>query len=109
MENIDLTDEQIQKIIKSYKQKMVREKKYYHDVQKNDEQYKIKNRERANKFYHDDKNGYRDKKLQKYQEDKEFITAKSSYYYYKKKNNLDKFKEKSPEKYQLLIDRKFIS
>jgi hypothetical protein len=109
MENIDLNDEQIEKIIKSYKQKMVREKKYYHEVQKNDENYKVKNRERANNFYHDDKNGYRQKKLQNYQDDKEFITVKSSYYYYKRKDNLDKFKDKYPEKYQLLIDRKFIS
>lgn len=108
MEDFDFTDEQIKTILKKYKEKIDREKKYYHEVQKNDENYKIKNRQRANNFYHDETNGYREKKLKQYQENKEFNIAKSSYYYYKRKDKLDHFKEKYPQKYQLLIDNKFL-
>lgn len=106
MENFDYTDEQIHRILKSHKQKMDREKKYYHDVSKNNEDFIRKNRERARKHYH---NGYNEKKKLNYQDNKELIKMKSLYNYYKKKDNIDKFKDKYPEKYQKLIDINFIS
>jgi len=54
---MDLTDEQINRILTNYKNKRIRENKYYHEVSKNDEEFKIKNRERAKNHYN---NGYKE-------------------------------------------------
>lgn len=101
---MDLTDEQIKKIIESYKKKRIRENKYYHETSKNKDEFVLKNRARAKAHY--EKN--RDKKIENYQQNKDFISAKNLFNYYKKKDNIDKFIEKHKEKYDLLKDKNII-
>lgn len=96
-----LTPEQIDKILTNYKAKKEREHKYYHSVKKIDEQFIMKNRERAKAHYNNNKEV---KKL-KYEEDKEYMSARSLYNYYKKNEKLDKFELKYPDKVQILKTR----
>ncbi len=99
----DLTDTRIQQILKSYNNKRVKEKERYNRI-KDSEEFKIKNRERAKNHYQKNK----DIKLNRYKDDKEFLTAKGSYYYYKKNDKLDIFKEKYPDKIKILSERNII-
>jgi len=102
---MDLTAEQIARVLTNYKNKRIRENKYYHEVTKNKEEFKIKNRERA-KLHYD--NGYKEKKKEKYSNNKEFLKNKSLYNYYKKNDKLDIFKDKHKDKYDMLSDKGFI-
>tara|TARA_S200002703_G_scaffold32419_1_gene28280 strand:+ start:3344 stop:3655 length:312 start_codon:yes stop_codon:yes gene_type:complete len=102
---MDLTESQIAKVLIDYKKKRERENKYYHEVSKHDEEFKMKNRERAKNHYHT-----KGKKMKgnQYQDNKEFVKARSLYNYYKKKDNLDTFKEKHEEKCKILIEKGFV-
>jgi hypothetical protein len=100
------SEEQINKILTNYKNKRDRENKYYHDVTKNSEDFKIKNRERAKAHYH---NKGKDMKKDRYEENKELLRVKSLYNYYKKKDNIEGFKEKHFDKYQLLLNSTVIN
>tara|TARA_R100001509_G_scaffold7532_1_gene4340 strand:- start:59 stop:370 length:312 start_codon:yes stop_codon:yes gene_type:complete len=102
---MDLTAEQIARVLTNYKNKREREQKYYHNVIKNKEEFKIKNRERAKNHY---KNGYNEKKKENYQNNKELLKTKSLFNYYKKQDKIDIFKSKHEDKYKLLIDKGFI-
>ena len=102
---MDLTANEIARVLINYKNKRVRENNYYHNVSKNNDEFKLKNRERAKNHY---ANGYKEKKKVNYQENKELLKTKSLYNYYKKNNKIDKFKEKHEAKYQMLIDKGFI-
>lgn len=102
MENY--TDEEIKKIIQSYHNKREREKQNYDKI-KDTEEFKSYNRQKVKNWYQENK----DKRKQEYQNNKEIKTARSSYYYYKRNNRIDDFKEKYPEKYQLLVDNFFIN
>ncbi len=99
-----LNDDQIQTIITAYKKKRESEIKQYHEVLKNDEEFKKKNRYRAKKWYENNK----DKRKEYYQENKDFQNAKNIYNYHKKKDNLDYFKSKHQEKHKLLIEKNWI-
>jgi len=98
---MDLTADQIAKILTNYKKKRERENKYYHEVTKDKEEFKIKNRERAKAHY---QNGYKEKKKENYNSNKELLKTKSLFNYYKRNNKIDVFKEKHPEKYNMLFD-----
>jgi len=98
----DLTDNRIKQILKSYNNKRLKEKERYEKI-KDNEDFKLSNRERAKNHYHKNK----DIKLNKYKENKDFFIAKSSYYYYKKNNRLNEFKEKYPQKIEVLNINKF--
>jgi hypothetical protein len=99
---MDLTESQIAKVLIDYKKKRERENKYYHEVSKHDEEFKMKNRERAKNHYH---SKGKEMKGNQYQDNKEFVKARSLYNYYKKKDNLDTFKEKHQEKCKILAER----
>lgn len=99
---MDLTEKQIAKVLIDYKKKRERENKYYHEVSKHDEEFKKKNRERAKNHYH---SKGKEMKGNQYQDNKEFIKARSLYNYYKKKDNIDTFKEKHQEKCKILAER----
>jgi len=99
---MELSEDHINNILKSYKNKREREKERY-DRLKDTEEFKISNREKAKKHYLNNKDKYQEK----YQEKKEYNKAKNSYYYYKRNNNLEKFKEKYPERYDLLISNNY--
>ena len=100
------SEEQIQKILQNYKNKRDRENKYYHDVTKNSEDFKIKNRQRAKTHYD---NVGKDMKKESYQKNKELLSAKSLYNYYKKRDNLDVFKEKHKSKFDILLEANIIN
>ena len=48
---MNLTEEQIEKILDSYKKKRMKENNYYHEVSKNRDDFKMKNRARAKEHY----------------------------------------------------------
>ena len=99
---MDMTAEQIAKVLTNYKNKRIRENNYYHNVTKDKDEFKIKNRERAKAHYN---NGYKDKKKENYANNRDLIKTKSLYNYYKKKDNIDKFKEKHQDKYDMLVEK----
>lgn len=101
---MDLSEAQIAKVLIDYKKKRERENKYYHEVSKHSEEFKAKNRERAKKHYH---SKGKDMKSNQYQNNKEFVKARSLYTYYKKKDNIDKFKEKHADKCKILEEKGF--
>lgn len=102
---MDLTESQIAKVLIDYKKKRDRENKYYHEVSKHDEEFKMQNRERAKNHY---QTKGKEMKGNQYQDNKEFVKARSLYNYYKKKDNLDTFKEKHEEKCKILIEKGFV-
>jgi len=103
---MDLTADQIARILTNYKNKRERENKYYHEVTKNKEDFKIKNRERAKAHY---QNGYKEKKKEIYSQNKDLLKTKSLFNYYKKKDKIDDFKAKHQDKYNLLMDKGIIT
>jgi hypothetical protein len=103
---MDLTADQIARILTNYKNKRERENKYYHEVTKNKEEFKIKNRERAKAHY---QNGYKDKKKENYNANKDLLKTKSLFNYYKRKDKIESFKEKHEDKYKMLVEKGFIN
>ena len=103
---MDLTAEQIARVLTNYKNKRERENKYYHEVTKNIEEFKIKNCERAKAHY---QNGYKEKKKENYTNNKDILKTKSLYNYYKRKEKIEVFKEKHEEKYKMLVEKGFIN
>lgn len=102
---MDLSEAQISKILTNYKNKRIRENKYYHEVTKNKEEFKIKNRQRAKTHY---QNGYKEKRKINYENNKQLLSSKSLYNYYKRNHKLDIFKEKHKDKYDLLLEKDYI-
>jgi len=103
MNNSGLSDKQISNIIEAYNKRREYEKQRYHNIKDTDD-FKMKNRARAKAHYELNK----EKKLQKYQDNKDILNAKSTYRYYKNIDKLDFFKEKKSEKYELLKSINFI-
>jgi len=101
---MDLSEEQIQRILDNYKKKRIRENKYYHEVVKNKEDFILKNRARAKAHYEKNK----DKKKEKYENNEDLISAKNLYKYYLKKDNVEKFKEKHETKFKMLSEKNLI-
>ena len=104
MSSFDFSEEQILNILTSYKNKREKEKERYEKI-KNTDDYKNKNRERAKQYYYSNKECVKNK----YNENKEMNLAKNSYRYYKKRNNLNKFKEKYPNRYSILSECGYLS
>lgn len=96
-------DDQINKIINQYKKTRERERKYYHEVKKTNEDFVNKNRERARNHYETNK----EKKKEDYKEKNDFYKCKSLYYYYKRNNKKDSFMEKFPDKVEILTNNNF--
>ena len=86
---MSFNEEQIQKIVDQYKKQREREKIYYQEKKKNDEEFIKKNRERAKNHYEINK----EKKKEKYEQNKDFRRVKALYYYYKKNDKLDEFRK----------------
>lgn len=99
----NLTDEQIHKILQTYKNKKQRESEYYHKSQKFNEDFVKKNRARAKKHYDNNK----EKKKEKYETNSDILKAKSLLRYYKKLEKVDVFEEKHGEKVKLLKEKGF--
>ena len=103
---MDLTAEQIARVLTNYKNKRIRENKYYHQVTKNKEEFKIKNRERAKAHYD---NGYKEKKRENYENNKDILKNKALYNYYKRNDKIEVFKEKHEEKFKMLSEKGLIN
>lgn len=99
------TDEYIKKLVKQHQSKLEYFRNKYHNVQKNNPEFMEKNRERSRHYY---KNN-RVSKQQYYDSNREFINAKSNYKYYLKRNKVDIFKNKHKDKYDLLVQRNYIT
>ena len=95
---MELSDSDIKKVIQSYEKKRQREKIYYHEQKKNNEDFKLKNRERAKEHYLKNK----DKRKDKYDENKELLQIKSLISYYKKHDRINEFMTKYPEKVEII-------
>ena len=93
----------INRILEQYKKTRTRERAYYHDIKKNDQEFMNKNRERAKNHYVNNK----DKRKVDYEENKDYYKFKSLYYYYKRKDKAEEFKEKFPEKVEVLLLNNF--
>ena len=94
----NLSEEQIHKILTTYKNKKKRESEYYHKSQKHNEVFMEKNRARARKHYANNKW----QKKERYEKNSEFLKAKSLYRYYKKKEQLQDFEDRHPDKVVIL-------
>jgi hypothetical protein len=103
MENSIFTEEQIQHILKLYKQNKEKNKANYEKV-KDTEEFKMKNRERAKEHYHNNKH----LKQNHYMVNKELIKARNSYRYYMKRDRVEEFKEKYPLRYEKLVHSNYI-
>ena len=103
---MDLTAEQIARVLTNYKNKRIRENKYYHEVTKNKEEFKIKNRERAKAHY---ENGYKQKKRENYTNNKDILKNKALYNYYKRNDKIEVFKEKHEDKFKMLSEKGLIN
>jgi hypothetical protein len=91
---------EVDKLLTAYKRKQQKEKERY-DRLKDNPDFVKKNRIRAKNHY--DKN--KEKKMEKYKSNIDYERAKSSFYYYKKRNNIEAFKSRYPERYELMKDK----
>ncbi len=102
--NPTITDpERIKKVLEQYERKRKKEKDRYQLIKDTDD-FKNKNRERARNYYGLNK----ENKKEKYEQDKDFLSARSQYYYYRRNDKLHIFKEKYPNKVELLNERNII-
>ncbi len=98
---MEMTNDEIKKIINQYNRKRDREKENYHNKLKCDDEWCKRNKERALSYYHENK----EKKKEKYKKDKEFINSRSMLNYYKRMGRIKDFKDKYPDKCELLKSR----
>jgi len=99
-----MNEESINKIVASYKKKREKEYNNYHDKLKGDPEFRARNRKNAKDNYIKNK----DKIKEKYKNNCTECKAKSSYYYYKKNHDVETFKVKQSDKYQLLKEKGFL-
>ena len=94
---MEYNDDQIKHILNVYKTQREKDKEIYLK-RKQDPEFMEKNRERSRKDYEKNK----DNRRCNYQENKELQRSKCSYHYYLKNNNIEKFKEKFPDRFEML-------
>lgn len=101
----DFTNAEIEQILSLYKAQKIRNKERYQKIKDTDE-FKQKNRQRANQHYHENKEMYK----KRYEENRELSKAKSSFYYYKNNDRLDEFLEldKHRDKVELLTKHNYL-
>ena len=99
------TDDEIDTILKSYKNKKENYKAWYDKIKDTDE-WKEKNRARAREHY---ANGYKEKKAEDYESNKELNRAKNSFRYYKNNGRIDDYKKKYPDRYDMLYNINYCS
>ena len=93
-----LTDKQIKIALDQYKNRIEKDKNYYHIHRKNDKAYIEKNRKRSAIWYENNK----DKKQQYYKDNKLLMNAKSKYKYYLKQKKYMEFVTVQKSSYELL-------
>ena len=100
-----MNENNINDVLLKYKNKRNREKKYYDEVLKNNDNFKNKNKLNSATWYSNNK----DKKKEYYLNNKDDIKLKSQFNYYKKNDKLDILKTKYPQKYDLMIEKGLIT
>jgi hypothetical protein len=103
--NNALHENNITDTLLKYKNKRNREIKYYNEVLKHNDNFKIKNKQNSKLWYDNNK----DKKKEYYINNKEDLKLKSSFNYYKKNDKLHILKNKYPDKYKLLLEKGLIT
>tara|TARA_R110000824_G_scaffold205970_1_gene390937 strand:- start:308 stop:652 length:345 start_codon:yes stop_codon:yes gene_type:complete len=98
----EYSDDQINHILKVYKSQREKDKVIYQKRKENPEFVKA-NRVRSKQYYDNNK----ERKAEKYLNNKEYHQAKCSFHYYKRNDNVKKFQEKYPERYELLIQNNY--
>jgi hypothetical protein len=91
------SEDDLQKIIESYKKTQARERRKY-ERRKQNPNFVIQNRERAKAWYEANK----ELKSKNYSDNKQFLNCRSLYNYYKRQNRIDQFIEKYPDKVSYL-------
>ena len=94
------TEEELSTLVKAYERKKIMEHKRY-ESKKNDPEFIKQNRARAKAWYHSTKPDQREK----YEKNKEYYKAKSSYKYYVKVDKINTFIQKFPERVALLNEK----
>ena len=97
IEHLNLTNENILRILESYKEKRLYDKNRYHNKLKQNPEYMKQRRKATAKWIKD--NPERHKKSQENSSERRKLQVKVGYY--KKTNQLDKFKERFP----MLLER----
>tara|TARA_R110001592_G_scaffold342978_1_gene633081 strand:+ start:6937 stop:7284 length:348 start_codon:yes stop_codon:yes gene_type:complete len=97
------SESEITKMINSYKKKQLRDKKKY-DENKDNEDFKVKNRARAKAHYEANK----EMKQKTYKKNKEVLNCRSLYNYYKYHSRINEFIVKFPEKCEVLQNHGFV-
>ena len=113
--------QKIQKYNDMVANRKVYQKKYYEKIKATNsykertKQYRDNNPDKLkqysaksyNKYYHEGRG--KEKKKDYYAKNKEQNQAKNSYSYYKRRDRLDDFKNKFPDRHQLLVDVGYLS
>ena len=100
-----MNENNINDTLLKYKNKRNREIKYYNEVLKHNENFKIKNKQNSATWYSNNV----DKKKQYYINNKDDLKLKSQFNYYKKNDKLDILKTKYPDKYEKMVDKGLIT
>jgi len=97
------SENEINKMINSYKKRQLRDKKKY-DKNKDNEDFKVKNRARAKAHYEANK----EMKQNTYKKNKELLNCRSLYNYYNYHSRSNEFIEKYPDKCEVLRNHGFV-
>jgi len=100
----NLSEQEIDHILTQYKCRREKDKINYQKKKLNPE-FIEKNRQKAKDWYHSNK----ERRQESYVNNKDFLNAKNHFYYYKKKDQIDKFKEKYQDKYNILLLHGYLS
>ena len=100
----NLSEQEIDHILTQYKSRREKDKINYEKKKLNPE-FVDKNRQKAKEWYHN----HKEIRQEKYVNNKDFLNARNHFYYYKKKDQVDKFKEKYQDKYNILLLHGYLS
>ena len=100
----NLSEQEIDHILTQYKLRKEKDQKKY-NLNKEKPEFIEKNRQKAKEWYYSNK----ERRQESYVNNKDFLNARNHFYYYKKKDQIDKFKEKYQDKYNILLLHGYLS
>lgn len=100
----NLSEEEINHILTQYKNRKEKDQQKY-NLNKQNPEFVERNRQKAKEWYDNNK----EKRKETYVNNKDFLNARNHYYYYKKRDQIDKFKEKYQNKYDILLLHGYLS
>lgn len=99
-----MNQEKINHILETYKKKLEYDRQRY-QLKKDNEEFKIKNRQHAKDHYHKNKVKYQEK----YKNSQEEKKLKNLFYYYRRLDRLDDLQKKHPDKWSTLEQMGLVS